>query len=64
MSAGPLIPADVRNEIIARSGAGEDLATIERELITPAVGDEDDKAALWLLAWCGRREGLTCPRSS
>lgn len=42
----------LREEIIARSRAGEALAKIECELIEPNVADEDERAALWLLAWC------------
>ena len=48
---------DVREEILARSRAGADLAEIDRALIQPAAIDEDEKAALWLLAWCSQREG-------
>ena len=55
--------SSLREEIIARSRAGEELATIERELIDPNLTDEDERAALWLLAWCERR-GVTCPTSS
>jgi hypothetical protein len=55
--------SSLREEIIARSRAGDELAKIECELIDPYVADEDERAALWLLAWCERR-GVTCPRSS
>jgi hypothetical protein len=56
-------PLLLREEIIARSRAGEELTTIERALIDPNVADEDERAALWLLAWCEQR-GVTCLRSS
>lgn len=62
MSAGSFGAHDVREEIIARSRAGEELAVIERDLIDPTVADEDEKAALWLLAWCDRREAVTWPQ--
>ncbi len=55
--------SSLREEIIARSRAGDELAKIERELIDPNLVDDDERAALWLLAWCVRR-GMTCPRSS
>ena len=64
MSAGPIGLFDVREEIIARSRAGEDLDVIERDLIDPSAVVEDEKAALWLLAWCTNRKGVTCHRSS
>jgi hypothetical protein len=59
----PFQLASLREEIIVRSRAGEELATIECELIDPTGADEDERAALWLLAWCEKR-GVTCPRSS
>ena len=55
--------ASLREEIIVRSRAGDEPDTIESELINPHVADEDERAALWLLAWCERR-GVTCPTSS
>jgi hypothetical protein len=55
--------SSLQEEIVARSRAGEELAKIERELIDPNLADEDERAALWLLAWCERRT-VTCPRSS
>jgi hypothetical protein len=64
MSAGPVGLFDVREEIVARSRAGDDLDVIEHDLIDPAPVVEDEKAALWLLAWCTKRKGVTCPRSS
>jgi hypothetical protein len=54
--------SSLREEIIVRSRAGEELATIECELIDPNVADEDERAALWLLAWC-QRTGVAYPRS-
>jgi hypothetical protein len=41
---------DLRNEIITRLRAGADLAEIDQALIEPAALDDDEKAALWLLA--------------
>jgi hypothetical protein len=55
--------AALREEIVVRSRAGEELAAIECELIDHAMADEDERAALWLLAWCESR-GVPCPRSS
>lgn len=52
MSAGAIGLFDVREEIIARSRANDDLEAIEHDLIAPAPVVEDEKAALWLLAWC------------
>jgi len=51
VSSGPFAGPDVREEIVARSRTGARLTEIERELIDPVQGDEDEKAALWLLAW-------------
>ena len=63
MSAGPIGLFDVREEVIARSRAGEDLDVIERDLIDPAPVVEDEKAALWLLAWCTKGNGVSRDRS-
>jgi hypothetical protein len=51
MNAGALSASDLREQMVLRASAGEELADIERELIEPAALSEDDKAALWLLAW-------------
>jgi hypothetical protein len=59
----PFQLASMREEIVVRARAGEELAAIERELIDRAMADDDERAALWLLAWC-EREGVSCPRSS
>ena len=64
MSVGSLPGAEVREEIIARVRGGIELAEVERDLIDPARLSEDEKAALWLLAWCETRQGERCPRSS
>lgn len=40
--------------------AGADLAGIDQALIEPAALDEDEKAALWLLAWCRKEGGKRC----
>jgi hypothetical protein len=42
---------EVREEIIASVLAGVALAEIDRVVIEPAPLDEEEKAALWLLAW-------------
>lgn len=56
---------DLRSEIITRLRAGADLAEFGRALIEPAALDEDEKAALWLLAWCSRKkEARDASRSS
>ena len=55
--------SSLQEEIVAWARAGEELAEIERALIDPNVADEDERAALWLLAWCEGRK-VTCPRSS
>jgi hypothetical protein len=47
----------LREEIVLRARAGAGLAEIDRALIEPAAVDEDEKAALWLLAWCSLPEG-------
>lgn len=44
--------SDLREQIMLRVDAGDGLACIERELIEPAALADEDKAALWLLAWC------------
>jgi hypothetical protein len=44
-------PTDLRDEIISKSRAGAGLRQLEEAVIEPAALDEDDKAALWLLAW-------------
>jgi hypothetical protein len=43
--------ADLRDEIITKSRAGVGLRDIEKTVIEPAALDEDEQAALWLLAW-------------
>jgi hypothetical protein len=50
MTAGPSC-VHLRESVISRSRAGDELAAIERDLIAPAAASEDEKAALWLLAW-------------
>ena len=57
MSAGPTALLDVREQILMRSRAGDQIDNIERDLIDPAPLVEDDKAALWLLAWSAARTG-------
>jgi ribosomal 50S subunit-associated protein YjgA (DUF615 family) len=42
---------DVREEIIALAQRGTDLAAIEREVIERVPISDDERAALWLLAW-------------
>ena len=42
---------DLRDEIISKSRAGFGLRNIEETVIEPAALDEDEQAALWLLAW-------------
>ena len=56
--------ADLRDEVISKSRAGVGLREIEEAVIEPAVLDEDEKAALWLLAWslpAARQSGATEP---
>lgn len=43
---------EVRDEVVLRVSARSRLEEVEREVIDPADLDEDEKAALWLLAWC------------
>jgi hypothetical protein len=50
---------DLRDEIISRSRTGAGLRELEETVIEPATLDEDDKAALWLLAW-----SLPAPKQS
>jgi hypothetical protein len=64
MSAGAGSATNLREEIIACSSGGVELPEIERNLIDPAPVSEDEKAALWLLAWCKTSEGEIWPRSS
>ncbi len=40
------------DDIAACALAGIDLDEIERVLIEPTALSEEEKAALWLLAWC------------
>ena len=63
MRVGTIGLFEVREEIIASSRAGDHLDEIERDLIDPAPAVQDEKAALWLLAWCIRHGGVACPRS-
>lgn len=42
----------MREQIAAQVEAGADLAEVSRSIIEPAPVDEDQKAALWLFAWC------------
>jgi hypothetical protein len=42
---------DLREEIISRLRAGAGLRELEETVIEPAALDEEEKAALWLLAW-------------
>jgi hypothetical protein len=42
----------LRDAVEAYAHAGVELDDIDRELIQPAPLSEDEKAALWLLAWC------------
>ena len=39
------------DRVLASADAGAPLGEIERELIEPARLAEDEKAAMWLLAW-------------
>lgn len=55
---------DVREEIIALAQGGTDLAAIEREVIERAPISDDERAALWLLAWCYASEGPRWLKSS
>lgn len=41
-----------QRRIRERLGHGGSLGDVEREIIAPAPFDEDEKAALWLYAWC------------
>jgi len=46
---------DRQLEIAARLDSGEDLRTVEAELIDPAAElSDDDRAGLWLFAWSYR----------
>ena len=63
MRDGPTDPQDVREQILTRSRAGDEINKIERELIDPAPLVEDDKAALWLLAWSAARNRAANARS-
>jgi hypothetical protein len=42
---------DLRDEIISKSRAGVGLREIEETVIERSALDEDEQAALWLLAW-------------
>lgn len=41
-----------REQIVARVEAGADLTEVDQSVIEPAPVGEDEKAALWLFAWC------------
>jgi hypothetical protein len=41
----------VREEVVTQLRSGTELIEVERSVIQPAPLDEDEKAALWLLAW-------------
>jgi hypothetical protein len=43
---------DLRDRIKTCVHAGKELAEIEERVIEPAGVPQDEKAALWLLAWC------------
>jgi hypothetical protein len=45
-------PYVLRDEIARRILGGSDVDTVERAVIEPAALGDDEKAALWLLAWC------------
>jgi len=47
----------LRRAIVAGVDAGASVEQIECTLIEPAVVDEDEKAALWLLAWSWHEHG-------
>ncbi|MBV9310962.1 MAG: hypothetical protein JOZ73_09020 [Solirubrobacterales bacterium] len=64
MSAGPTALLDVREQVLARSRAGDEIDKIEHDLIEPAPLVEDDKAALWLLAWSAAQTGAADTRGS
>jgi hypothetical protein len=54
---------DLHQGVIRCARAGVDLDKIDRTLIEPAARDKDEKAALWLLAWCLQpEEGAACRR--
>jgi hypothetical protein len=42
---------DLRDEIVSKSRAGVGLREIEETVIERSALDEDQRAALWLLAW-------------
>src|SRR5450755_659453 len=42
---------DLRDEIVSKSRAGVGLREIEETVIERSAFDEDERAALWLLAW-------------
>ena len=44
-------PSGLREQIVERIDAGEQLADVEREVIEPAALSDDDKAGLWLFGW-------------
>ena len=52
MSIGTIGLFGVREAIIARSRGDDELEEIDLDLIVPAPVVVDEKAALWLLAWC------------
>jgi hypothetical protein len=57
---GSFMATQLQRQIIQAVRAGMDLATIEQTIIDPATMEEDEKAALWLLAQALReRDSLT-----
>jgi hypothetical protein len=44
--------SSLQEEIVLRLHSGAGLADVDRELIERAELEEDEKAALWLFAWC------------
>jgi hypothetical protein len=51
--------ADVREKVIARARSGAAVGEIEQEVIAPSALDEEEQAALWLLAWGHARKRQT-----
>ena len=43
---------ELTHEIALRLDLGKSLNEVQAELIEPEPLDEDEKAALWLFAWC------------
>jgi hypothetical protein len=52
---------ELQDEVVASAQSGVGLEQIEHTLIHPSGLSEDEKAALWLLAWCHTTQNRAGP---